>query len=55
MNQQGPVISLCYMEIVSELIALGRCIPKEVIAEVLSETIEALAKEAGATPRNLKY
>jgi hypothetical protein len=52
-DQHGPVIRLSYMEIASginRLLHLG--IPKEVIAQVLSETIEALAKEAVATSRN---
>jgi hypothetical protein len=52
-DQHGPVIRLSYMEIVSGInCLLRRGIPKEVIAQVLSQTIEALAKEAGATLRN---
>jgi hypothetical protein len=52
-DQHGPVIRLSYMEIASGINRLlHRGIPKEVIAQVVSETIEALAKEAGATPRN---
>jgi hypothetical protein len=42
------------MEIVSGISGINRLlhrgIPKEVIAQVLSQTIEALAKEAGVTP-----
>jgi hypothetical protein len=52
-DQHGPVIRLSYMEIASGINRLlHRGIPKEVIAQVLSETIEALAKEAVATSRN---
>jgi hypothetical protein len=52
-DQHGPVIRLSYMEIASGINRLlHRGIPKEVIAQVLSKTIEALAKEAGVTPRN---
>jgi hypothetical protein len=53
MDQHGPVIRLSYMEIVSGINRLlHQGIPKEVIAQVLTQTIEALAKEAGVTPRN---
>jgi hypothetical protein len=53
MDQHGPVIRLSYMEIASGINRLlHRGIPKEVIAQVLSQTIEALAKEADGTPRN---
>jgi hypothetical protein len=46
-DQHGPVIRLSYMEIASGINRLlHRGIPKEVIAQVLSETIETLAKEA---------
>jgi hypothetical protein len=52
-DQHGPVIRLSYMEIASGINRLlHRGIPKEVIAQVVSETIEALAKEAVATSRN---
>jgi hypothetical protein len=52
-GQHGPVIRLSYMEIASGINRLlHRGIPKEVIAQVVSETIEALAKEANGTPRN---
>ena len=52
-DQHGPVIRLSYMEIASGINRLlHRGIPKEVIAQVLSETIEALAKQVGATHRN---
>jgi hypothetical protein len=51
-DQHGPVIRLSYMEIASGINRLlHRGIPKEVIAQVLSETIETLAKEA-VTNRN---
>jgi hypothetical protein len=53
MDQHGPVIRLSYMEIASGINRLlHRGIPKEVVAQVLSKTVEALAKEAGVTPRN---
>ncbi|HTC66188.1 MAG TPA: hypothetical protein VK685_03580 [Candidatus Acidoferrum sp.] len=52
-DQHGPVIRLSYMEIASGINSLlHRGIPNEVIAQVVSETIEALTKEAGATLRN---
>jgi hypothetical protein len=52
-DQHGPVFRLSYVEIVSGINRLlQRGIPKEVIAQVLSQTIEALAKEADGTPRN---
>jgi hypothetical protein len=52
-DQHGPVIRLSYMEIASGINRLlHRGIPKEVIAQVVSETVEALAKEASAIPRN---
>jgi hypothetical protein len=52
-DQHEPVFRLSYMEIVSGINRLlSRGIPKEVIAQVLSQTIEALAKEADGTPRN---
>jgi hypothetical protein len=52
-DQHGPVIRLSYMEIASGINRLlRRGIPKEVIAQVVSETVEALAKEASAIPRN---
>jgi hypothetical protein len=44
------------MEIVSGISGINRLlhrgIPKEVIAQVLSQTIEALAKKVYGTPRN---
>jgi S-ribosylhomocysteine lyase LuxS involved in autoinducer biosynthesis len=52
-DQHGPVIRLSYMEIASGINRLlHRGIPKEVIAQVVSETVEALAKEASAIPQN---
>jgi hypothetical protein len=52
-DQHGPVIRLSYMEIASGINRLlHRGIPKEVIAQVLNQTIQALAKEAEVSPRN---
>jgi hypothetical protein len=52
-DQHGPVIRLSYMEIASGINRLlRRGIPKEVIAQVLNQTIQALAKEAEVSPRN---
>jgi hypothetical protein len=52
-DQHGPVFRLSYMEIVSGINRLlQRGIPKEVIAQLLSQTIEGLAKQADGTPRN---
>jgi hypothetical protein len=50
-DQHGPVILLSYMDASGINRLLHRGIPKEVIAQVLSETIETLAKEA-VTNRN---
>jgi hypothetical protein len=52
-DQHGPVIRLSYMEIASGINRLlHRGIPKEVIAQALSEAVEALAKAARVTTRN---
>jgi hypothetical protein len=52
-DQHGPVIRLSHMEIASGINRLlRRGIPKEVIAQVLNQTIQALAKEAEVSPRN---
>jgi hypothetical protein len=49
MDQHGQVLRISYMEIASGINRLLRQgIPKEVIAQVLNQTVEALAKE---TPR----
>jgi hypothetical protein len=48
-EQHGQVLRVSYMEIASGINRLLRQgIPKEVIAQVLNQTVEALAKE---TPR----
>jgi hypothetical protein len=48
LQQHGPVIRLAYMEIASGINRLlRRHIPKEVIAQVLNQTVEALAKDVG--------
>jgi len=45
LEQHGPVIRLAYMEIASGINRLlRRGIPKAVVTQVLSQTIEALAK-----------
>jgi hypothetical protein len=47
LRQHGPIIRLAYMEIASGINRLlRRGIPKAVIAQVLSQTVEALANEA---------
>ena len=47
LEQHAPVIRLAYMEIASGINRLLRQgIPKAVITQVLSQTVEALAKEA---------
>jgi hypothetical protein len=47
LEQHGPVIRLAYMEIASGINRLlRRGIPKAVITQVLSQTVEALTKEA---------
>jgi len=49
MDQHGQVLRVSYMEIASGINRLLRQgIPKEVISQVLNQTVEALAKE---TPR----
>jgi hypothetical protein len=50
LEQHGPVIRLAYMEIASGINRLlRRGIPNAVIAQVISQTVEALAKEAPST------
>jgi hypothetical protein len=52
MKQHGNVIRLSYMEIASGINRLLRQgIPKEVIAQVLNQAVEALANEANARHR----
>jgi hypothetical protein len=52
MEQHGQVLRISYMEIASGINRLLRQgIPKEVIAQVLNQTVEALAKESPRTPR----
>lgn len=52
MEQHGQAIRLSYMEIASGINRLLReGIPKEVISQVLNQAVEALAKEAHASPR----
>jgi hypothetical protein len=49
-DQHGQVLRVSYMEIASGINRLLRQgIPKEVISQVLNQTVEALAKE---TPRS---
>jgi hypothetical protein len=51
-DQHGQVLRVSYMEIASGINRLLRQgIPKEVIAQVLNQTVEALAKETPRTPR----
>jgi hypothetical protein len=46
LQQHGPIIRLAYMEIASGINRLlRRGIPKAVIAQVLSQTVEALANK----------
>jgi hypothetical protein len=52
MDQHGQVLRISYMEIASGINRLLRQgIPKEVIAQVLNQTVEALAKESPRAPR----
>jgi hypothetical protein len=51
-DQHGQVLRISYMEIASGINRLLRQgIPKEVITQVLNQTVEALAKETLGTPR----
>jgi hypothetical protein len=51
-EQHGQVLRISYMEIASGINRLLRQgIPKEVITQVLNQTVEALAKESPRTPR----
>ena len=51
-DQHGQVLRVSYMEIASGINRLLRQgIPKEVIAQVLNQTVEALAKETPRVPR----
>jgi hypothetical protein len=50
LDQHSPVIRLAYFEIASGINRLLRQhIPKEVISQVLNQTVEALAKDARTT------
>jgi hypothetical protein len=52
MDQHSQVLRVSYMEIASGINRLLRQgIPKEVIAQVLNQTVEALAKETPRAPR----
>jgi hypothetical protein len=52
MDQHGQVLRVSYMEIASGINRLLRQgIPKEVIVQVLNQTVEALAKETLRSPR----
>jgi hypothetical protein len=52
MDHHGQVLRISYMEIASGINRLLRQgIPKEVIAQVLNQTVEALAKETPRAPR----
>jgi hypothetical protein len=52
MDQHGQVLRISYMEIASGINRLLRQgIPKEVIAQVLNQTVEALAKVSPRAPR----
>jgi hypothetical protein len=52
MDQHSQVLRISYMEIASGINRLLRQgIPKEVIAQVLNQTVEALAKESPRAPR----
>jgi hypothetical protein len=52
-DQHGQVLRVSYMEIASGINRLLRQgIPKEVISQVLNQTVEALAKETPRTSRN---
>ena len=51
-DQHAQVLRVSYMEIASGINRLLRQgIPKEVISQVLNQTVEALAKEMPRTPR----
>jgi len=51
-DQHSQVLRVSYMEIASGINRLLRQgIPKEVIAQVLNQTVEALAKETPRSPR----
>jgi hypothetical protein len=51
-DQHGQVLRISYMEIASGINRLLRQgIPKEVIAQVLDQTVEALAKESPRAAR----
>ena len=51
-DQHAQVLRVSYMEIASGINRLLRQgIPKEVISQVLNQTVEALAKETRRTPR----
>jgi hypothetical protein len=52
MDQHGQVLRISYMEIASGINRLLRQgIPKEVIVQVLNQTVEALAKESPRAQR----
>ena len=52
-DQHSHVLRLSYMEIVSGINRLLRQgIPKEVVAQVLTQAVEALAKEVHLSPRH---
>ena len=52
MDQHAQVLRVSYMEIASGINRLLRQgIPKEVISQVLNQTVEALAKETPRAPR----
>ena len=52
MEQHSQVLRVSYMEIASGINRLLRQgIPKEVISQVLNQTVEALAKETPSAPR----
>jgi hypothetical protein len=51
-DQHAQVLRVSYMEIASGINRLLRQgIPKEVISQVINQTVEALAKEAPRSPR----
>ena len=51
-DQHAQVLRVSYMEIASGINRLLRQgIPKEVISQVLNQTVEALAKETPRSPR----
>jgi len=55
MEQHGQVLRISYMEIASGINRLLRQgIPKEVIAQVLNQTVEALAKETPRSPHKFE-